>query len=172
MKESSDKIRVGVIGRAHGIQGAVRVCTENDSLLRIKTVYLGENREAYEVKKAVRAGRFVNLELNGVEDRDQAAELTGLDVWIDRSGLRTLKNAFYVCDLVGSTICDETGHAWGVVNAVMPSGAHDLLQYVRPDGGLGLVPFVSAHVGKIDCESKTIEVESSWMSELDAIYGE
>lgn len=172
MKESSDKIRVGVVGRAHGIQGAIRVCTENDSLLRIKKVYLGEDLDAYDVKKSSRAGRFVNLELSGVADRDRASELTGLDVWIDRSDLKPLRNAFYVCDLVGSTICDETGHKWGVVNAVMPSGAHDLLQYVRPDGGQGLVPFVAAHVGKIDKEARTIEVESAWMSELDAIYGE
>jgi len=172
MNEKSEQIRVGVIGRAHGVQGEVRVCTENDSLLKVKKVYLGEARVEYEVLRASRGGRFVTLELSGVSDRDKAAELTGQEIWIDRSGLKPLRGAFYVCDLVGSTIVDETGHAWGVVNAVMPSGAHDLLRYVRPGGGTGLVPFVKAHVGKIDREAKTIMVESSWMSELDAIYGE
>ncbi|MBQ9394919.1 MAG: 16S rRNA processing protein RimM [Proteobacteria bacterium] len=172
MSEKSEQIRVGVIGRAHGVQGEVRVCTENDSLLKVKKVYLGEDRVAYEVKRASRGGRFITLELAGVSDRDRAGELTGQEIWIDRSGLKPLRGAFYVCELVGSSIVDETGHVWGVVNAVMPSGAHDLLRYVRPDGGTGLVPFVKAHVGKIDREAKTITVESSWMAELDAIYGE
>lgn len=54
----------------------------------------------------------------------------------------------------------------------MPSGAHDLLRYKRPAGGTGLVPFVKAHVGKVDLEAKTVTVDAAWMAELDAVYGE
>ena len=70
------------------------------------------------------------------------------------------------------TIRDESGHVWGKIDAVMPSGAHDLLQYVREDGHKGMVPFVSAHVGKVDIEAGTVEVDGAWMAELDAVYGE
>ena len=170
MSDGQEKILVGVIGRAHGVHGAVRVCTENDGLLRSKKVYLGSEQDEYSVRHSGRNGRFVTLELEGVDDRDQAAALTGLEVRIDRSSLKKLKNIFYVCDLIGLSICDESGHVWGRVDAVMPSGAHDLLRYVRPNGGTGLVPFVSAYVGQIDMEAGTIQVQADWMSELDAVY--
>ncbi len=171
MSDEQEKILVGVAGRPHGVRGEIRVCTENDGLLRAKRVYLGREEKAYDVLHASRSGRFVTLGLGGVEDRDVAAELNGLEIRIDRSSLRRLRNSFYVCDLVGLTLVDESGHSWGTVDAVMPSGAHDLLRYRRPEGGTGLVPFVSAHVGKIDLEAKTVEVEGAWMSELDEIYG-
>lgn len=175
MSDTGSKIHVGVVGRAHGIRGAIRVFTDDaqsDSLLKIKAVYIGNSPDARSVKRATRCGRFVALEIEGIEDRDAAFELTGQDVYVDRSRLRPLKNAYYACDLIGLSIVDETGHAWGEVDAVMPSGAHDLLRYKRTAGGSGLIPFVAAHVGKIDLDAKTVLVESAWMSELDAVYGE
>ena len=172
--ESTDKIRVGVVGRAHGIHGALRVFMdepESDSLLRIKEVFLGESETSYRVVHATRCGRFTALELEGILDRDQAFEHTGEVVRISRQSLRPLRHAYYACDLVGLSLVDETGKSWGTVSEVMPGTAHDLLKYVRPEGGTGLVPFVSAHVGQVDLEQKVISVDSVWMSELDAIYG-
>ena len=171
MSEAQEKISVGVAGRPHGIKGAIRICTENDSLLKAKKVYLGKEEKPYDVVHAMRCGRFVAIELSGVEDRDAAAALNGLEVRIDRSSLKPLRNSYYVCDLVGLSLCDETGRVWGTVDAVMPSGAHDLLRYVRPSGGTGLVPFVAAYVGKVDLEAKTVQVDAEWIAGLDAIYG-
>lgn len=175
MDEAQEKIRVGVVGRAHGVHGAIRVFmddADSDSLLRAKTVFLGADETAFKVQRATRCGRFVALELDGIADRDRAFELTGLEVRILRSALRPLKNAFYACDLIGLELCDENDHRWGRIDAIMPSGAHDLLRYVRPTGGMGYVPFVSAHVGKIDMENKTVQVDAQWMAELDEVYGE
>ena len=175
MAEVQEKIRVGVVGRAHGVHGAIRVFMDDagsDSLLKAKTVFLGPGEDAYKVLRATRCGRFVALELDGITDRDRAFEFTGLEVKILRSALKPLRGAFYACDLIGLELCDETGKRWGRIDAIMPSGAHDLLRYVRPMGGVGYVPFVSAHVGDVDMENKTVQVESGWMAELDEVYGE
>ena len=170
-----EKIRVGVVGRAHGVHGAIRVFMDDagsDSLLKAKTVFLGPKEDSFKVIHATRCGRFVALELEGIDDRDRAFELTGQEVRILRSELKPLRNAFYACDLVGLEICDENDHRWGRIDAIMPSGAHDLLRYVRPQGGVGYVPFVSAHVGKIDMDARTVQVDAQWMAELDEVYGE
>lgn len=175
MSDSQEKIRVGVVGRAHGVRGEIRVFTDDensDCLLRMKTVYLGDEMRAYSVIHATRCARFIALELEGVDDRDKAFELTGLEVRVDRSKLRPLRNAFYACDLVGLSICDEAGKNWGTVTSVMPSGAHELLQYKRIEGGTGLIPFVAAHVGQIDLEAGTVCVDAEWMHELDGVFGE
>ena len=175
MDGAEEFIHVGVVGRAHGIRGAIRVFTDDaqsGSLLRVKTVNLGETRRLYNVTHATRCGRFVALELEGVCDRDAAFALTGQEVYIRRDQLARLRGAYYVCDLIGLMLRDETGREWGKIDAVMPSGAHDLLRYVRADGGFGMVPFVAAHVGKVDLEQKTVEVDGEWMAGLDAVYGE
>ena len=168
------KIRVGVVGRAHGIHGALRVFTDeaqSDSLLRIKKVYLGDNEEEFSVIHATRCGRFIALELEGITDRDEAFSHTGEVVKISRQSLKPLRNAYYACDLINLEIRDESDKIWGIVREIVPGAAHDLLKYERVSGGYGFVPFVSAHVGKVDLEQKTIQVQSDWMAELDEIYG-
>ena len=173
MKDSQERIRVGVVGRAHGIRGAIRVFTddeESDSLLRIHTVYLGEEQVAYRVLHAQRCVRFIALTLEGVDDRDKAFTLTGQEVRIARGDLRPLRGAYYACDLVGLSLRDEQGHDWGTVTSVTSSGASELLEYRRSAGGTGYVPFVAAHVGEVDLDAGTVQVESGWMQELDAVY--
>ena len=170
-----EKIRVGVVGRAHGVHGALRVFMDDPgsgSLLDAREVYLGERSDAVPVLKATRCGRFVALELEGITDRDAAFSHTGEVVSVRRGALRPLKHAYYACDLVGMELRDEEGRLWGKVGGVQPGTAHDLLEYERPEGGQGLVPFVAAHVGRVDMEARTIMVDGAWMSSLDAIYGE
>ena len=172
------RLKGGVTGRAHGIRGAVRVFAddaESPTLSRIKTVYLGSEQKPYKVLRSQKCGRFFALTLEGVEDRDQAFELTGQDVYVDRAALKPLQDAYYVCDLVGMQIVDATGHDWGRVKSVMPSGAHELLCYARSAGvghPSGFVPFVSEYVGKVDTEAGTIEVDGEWMAQIDAVYNE
>lgn len=169
------KIRVGVVGRAHGVRGALRVFPddpESDSLFGVKEVYLGESGEAWPIVRAVRCGRFVALELEGVTDRDQAFSHTGEVVSVVKEALKPLRHAYYACDLVGLRLRDAEGREWGVVRGVIPGSAHDLLEYERTEGGTGYVPFVSAHVGKVDISGGTIEVDGEWMSSLDGVYGD
>lgn len=170
---SSELIRIGVVGRAHGIRGEIRVFLDepgSNTLLRVKRVYL--DGVPYEVNHAVRCGRFVALALNGINDRDAAFALTGCEVFVERASLRRLRDAYYACDLAGMALVDEQGRRWGVVKDIVAGCAHDLLHYERVQGGMGFVPFVSAHVGEVDLEAKIVTVESEWMAQLDAVYGD
>lgn len=176
MTETEGRIKVGVTGRAHGIGGAVRVFPEDEdsvTLARIKMVYLGETQKPYKVLRSQKCTRFFALTLEGVSDRDAAFALTGQDVYIDRSALKPLKDAYYVCDLVGLELVGTDGRTYGRVKSVMPSGAHELLCYGRTNGhGSGFVPFVDEYVGKVDMEAGQIEVDGEWMAQIDAVYDE
>lgn len=173
---AESRLKIGVTGRAHGVLGAVRVFPEDPestTLGRVKLVYLGDAQQPYKVLRTQKCARFYALTLEGVDDRDKAFALTGQDVYVDHSSLKPLKDAFYVCDLVGLNIVDAEGHTWGRVKSVMPSGAHDLLCYARANGrGTGLVPFVAQYVGSVDTEKGTVEVDGEWMAQIDAVYAE
>ena len=68
----TELIKIGVAGRAHGVRGAVRVFMDDegsDSLLHVREVYLGPEHRRYDVRRAVRCGRFMALELEDITDR-------------------------------------------------------------------------------------------------------
>ncbi len=173
---SESRILVGEAGRAHGILGAVRVFPKDEdstTLAHVKTVYLGSEQKPYKVLRCQKCTHFYALTLEGIDDRDKAFGLTGLEVYIDRSALKPLKDEFYVCDLIGLNLVDSSGHDWGKVKSVMPSGAHELLCYSRTSGkGSGMVPFVAQYVGNVDTEKGTIEVDGEWMAQIDAVYND
>jgi len=173
---TAKRLRIGVIGRAHGVGGAVRVFSddeESDSLLYVRGIYVGGAHVYYRVCSSKRCGRFFSLVLEGVNDRDAAFELNGQAVYVERSSLRALSGSdFYACDLVGLVLCDAQARCWGEVVSVQPGGGHDLLYYARRGGGQGCIPFVAAHVGEVDVERGVIMVDGEWMAQIDAIYGE
>lgn len=165
------------MGRAHGVNGALRIFMddeESESLIGQQIVYLAptESAEAlpYKQLNAQRCERFVAISLEGIVDRDVAARFTGYIVYLERSSLKNLNDAFYSCDLLGLSIVDESGKTWGTVQAVLPNGPQELLRYLRRDGSLGLIPFVKAHVGDVDFEARQISVDGEWMAQLDAVF--
>jgi len=173
---TAKRLRIGVIGRAHGVAGAVRVFAddeESDSLLYVRGIYVGEAQVPYCVHSSKHCGRFFSLILEGVSDRESAFALSGQAVYVERSSLKPLSGSvFYACDLVGLVLCDAQDRRWGEVVSVQPGAGHDLLYYARCGGGQGCIPFVAAHVGEVDAARGVIMVDGEWMAEIDAVYGE
>ncbi len=114
--------------------------------------------------------------VKGLNDRDQAESLKGQTVLVSRSAFPKLgADEYYWVDLIGCTVTTsaqgESAHL-GVVDSVQDNPAHPILmvkqQMFNSDGQLvdcvddkgklvySLIPFVSAHVGDIDINARTI----------------
>jgi 16S rRNA processing protein RimM len=114
--------------------------------------------------------------VKGLNDRDQAESLKGQTVLVPRSAFPKLgADEYYWVDLIGCTVTTsaqgEPAHL-GVVDSVQDNPAHPILmvkqQLCNSDGQLvdcvddkgklvySLIPFVSAHVGEIDINARTI----------------
>jgi 16S rRNA processing protein RimM len=102
------------------------------------------------------------VDLEGVVDRDLAASLRGSELILDREELDAPdEEEFYVSDLVGLEVYDETGTHIGSVADVLETPAHEIL-YIRDDEdepAAHYVPFTHEHVPTVDPEGGHVVVD-------------
>jgi len=170
-------VELGRVVAAHGLKGWVKVqpySTQATVLLSAKTWWLAQ---PVAVLAARWQGNAVVAQLQGVADRDQAEALRGQVVRAPRSAFPAPEiDEYYWVDLVGCLLYGETAESTsallGRVSAVSDNGAHALLTVVRLSPTLEsvldakgrarevLVPFVAAHVQRVDLAARRID--SNW----------
>jgi len=97
--------------------------------------------------------------LEGITDRDAAAELKGSEITVERSVLGELDaGEFLVDDLIGLDVTDGE-RAVGTVRDVLLLPSADVLEVERGGGELLLVPLVSDAVRSVDGHRVDINLE-------------
>ena len=148
----------GEIVNTHGIRGAVRVLPWADSpdfLLDFSTVYLDGAPMAVESASVQKT--CVLLKLRGVDSVEQAQALRGKIIEIARSDAVLPEGTFFIDDLLGMAVFDQTGAEIGKVRDVLQMPKHDV--YVVRGEKEYLIPAVPAFIKKIDGKSRAITAE-------------
>jgi 16S rRNA processing protein RimM len=158
------RICLGQIGAAHGVRGEVRLRTftaDPEAITGYGPLETDDGR-IVEIESLRPAKDHFVAKLSGIGDRDAAARLTNVKLYVSRDRLPALDSAdeFYHADLIGLSVADRAGHNRGTVIAVHNFGAGDLIE-VRPDigGETDLVPFDDRHVPLIDLASRRMIVD-------------
>jgi 16S rRNA processing protein RimM len=156
---------LGVIGRAHGVRGLVRVTSHtadpaalteygplSDASGRQFTLrWVGDG--IAEVFQMV-AGKPVRI-----ADRAEAERLTNRQLFIERDRLPAPDpDEYYLADLIGLAAVGTDGAPVGMVSAVHDYGAGASLELARGDGGSVLVPFTAACVPEVDIAGGRVSV--------------
>jgi 16S rRNA processing protein RimM len=105
-------------------------------------------------------GKGVVATLPGIEDRDAAMPLVGIEIWVRRSALpRSKEGEYYWADLEGLEVDTVEGAKLGRVSHLVATGANDVLVVI--DGKRErLIPFVlEDFVKAVDFESGRITVD-------------
>ena len=149
-RQRPERLRVGSIGRPHGIGGTVRIVGLPEWFTLASGADLivgGEPMRALVVRGAL-------VDFAGIGTREEADALRNRIVEIPASEApEPEEDAFWIFDLVGCTaFCG--GRRLGEVVEVLDRPANDILVI---GGGL-LVPFIREAVPVIDLEARTIEV--------------
>jgi 16S rRNA processing protein RimM len=119
-----------------------------------------------DVLEAQGHGSGLIAQLDGIGDRDQAAQANGTEIGLLRDDLPPPEeDEFYWEDLIGLDAVDPAGMKFGVISGLLEAGAHDVLVIDTP--GLTaagkplqvLVPFVERHVGEVDLVKKQVVVD-------------
>ena len=155
---------IGVIGRPHGVRGAVRAVATGATLGGLAVGEAIEARAgdgaARRLVLAARAGTRERpiLTFAGVATREEATALAGAEIRVAGERLAPLPDAdtFFVRDLVG---CDVMvgGRPAGRVTAVHDAPANDVLA-VSGEEGVVLVPFTADAVTDVDPAARRIVV--------------
>lgn len=122
------------IGGAHGVKGEVRVKAFGDAPLTLGgygVLYSQDGRE-FEIDRLRPSGNVLVVKFNGVNQREDALALNGVELFVDRSVLPNdlEEDEFYVSDLIGCKALDPDRRELGVVKAVHNFGAGDLIEIV------------------------------------------
>ncbi len=151
------RIQVGVIGRAHGVRGLVRV-TSHTAEPADMTAYGPLSDAAGQVfvlrwksEGVAEVSRIVNGVAVKVTDRGTAEKLTNTRLFIDRSALPPAdEDEFYLADLIGLAVEDGHGGRLGTVAVVHDYGAGASLEIVRDGAPPLLLPFTAACFPAVD----------------------
>lgn len=143
------RVRIGTVGRPHGLDGSFFVEQPSDDTRWWKTGarFLAGDRSVEVVAHRRSAGRPV-IKLDSSVERGTVLE-------VDRDDLPTTgDDEYYVFQLVGLTVVEEGGRELGIVAGVAPGVANDVLEL---DSGRAL-PMVEDCVLGVDLEAGRILV--------------
>ena len=120
---------------------------------------LDEKGKAFDVEfRGVLKGTVL-AQLSGVSDRNQAQEMRGTKLFVERACLPDLEEEgeFYVRDLVGLPVEDSEGDSLGRVVAVHNFGAGDILEFGKGKK-TEMVSFTQSYVPEVDLEGRRVIV--------------
>lgn len=159
-------ILLGVIGRAHGVRGLVRVTSHTEDPADL-TAYgpLSDDRGRRFTLRWRGEGIVEVMELvDGVSvkvtDRTQAEKLTNTRLYIDRARLPPPEDEdeFYLVDLIGLAAAGADGVPLGRVAVVHDYGAGVSLEIARDGAPPLIVPFTRAAVPVVDVAGGQVTV--------------
>jgi 16S rRNA processing protein RimM len=145
----NELVRVGRVGRAHGLDGSFVVENASEDPRRFEVgamVWIGGEQTSVVASKRSRGHPVIRLE-QPVE-RGQEIYVRSSDLALPEEG------SYYVFQLVGLAVEDEGGRALGRVREVAPGVANDVLEL---DSGLSL-PLVEDCVREVDLTAGRIVV--------------
>lgn len=169
----AEAVSAGRVGRAHGLDGSFYVTGARSRLLALGTTVVVAGRTA-EVLRRAGTEEHPIVRLAGIEGRDAAEAMRGLEIMVDLAGAPQLaEGEWWASELEGCEVVDGTRHVGRVVRLIeLPScealevrletpGADDAK---RPAGDL-LVPMVRDAIRQVDVAERRIDVDMSFLAE-------
>jgi 16S rRNA processing protein RimM len=165
---TDSRILLGVIGRAHGVSGRVRVTSHTAdpaSLTAYGPLSDANGRQfllRWRSEGVAEVAEIVDGTPVKIGNRSAAERLTNVQLFIDRSRLPPPdEDEFYLADLIGLTAVDVAGEPIGTVTVVHDYGAGTSLEIAKGEttGASALiVPFTQACVPVIDLAGRRVTV--------------
>jgi 16S rRNA processing protein RimM len=150
---------MGRVAGAYGVRGWVKVLPDEgvaQDLAGARRWWIGA--EAFEVSAAKIHGATVLGKLAGIESPEKARALKGRTIAVERAALpEPEKGHYYLADLMGLEVVNESGAQLGVVTRSYSNGAQDVIEVTGER--TRLIPWVAAVVKDVDLGRGRIEVE-------------
>ena len=154
-------LRIGIVGRAHGHEGAfvVNEPTKRLELLDAgRTVTVGDRELTVESRKGTADHPIVKLaETDG-------RELRGEPITVPRSALGALEEGEFLVDDLTGCVAFDAERRIGRVRDVLALPSADVLEIERDGGETVLVPLVGDAVRSIDVGAGRIDIDTTFVN--------
>jgi len=161
-----DKVSIGRIRGYHGVKGYLKMHPYFSFPGRVEAltqVFIGDI--PYTLEHIAGRGGLWFLKLRGLESREQAEHLMGKEVMVPQEERFPLPpDHYYVDDLVGLHVYEESGRYLGSIREVLLTGANDVYVIATPPGTEGLpgeilFPALKSLVRSIDVKNRKAVVQ-------------
>ena len=154
-------LEVGKIVGTHGIRGEMRVeCWANSPafLASFKRLYL--DKGATELAVTCRPHKNIALlTVKGVVTIEQADELRGKILYINRDDARLAEGEHFVQDIIGLAVTDaDTGAVYGTVRDVLKTGSNDVYEMADQSGKLFYIPVIPDIIVRRDFDAGAVYI--------------
>ncbi|MBN2225630.1 MAG: 16S rRNA processing protein RimM [Deltaproteobacteria bacterium] len=163
------EIILGEIIKPHGLNGAVKVRSFADSPesfvrpTRLFMVSADGNRLEISIRDANPMGRLVTLKIEGIHTREQAEDLVGNRIVINREDLPDAQeDEYYWQDLIGMSVYDSAGTYYGIITSILPTGANDVFVVEGTNGEEILIPGTFEAVLEVNIPERRMVIEPSF----------
>lgn len=163
---------LGMIGAPHGVRGELRIrsFTADPAALGDYGPLTGSDGGVYRIKSARAAKEVIIARLEGIDSRDQAERLKGIELSIDRAALPSdalAEDEFYHADLIGLNAVALNDAAIGEIVAIHNFGGGDILEIRTTARKTIMVPFSAAAVPRIDTGSGIVVIDPAAAGMVD-----
>lgn len=162
-RPGSDFVRIGRVGKAHGVDGGVYL--ETPAFPGVLSVGMRLTAGAAELVLTAVAGMPQRplIHAQGFADREASVALRGAVVWVARAALPELPaGEWYGSDLEGLAVSDGSATI-GVIERLVNSPSVDLLEVALSAGGELLVPVVGDAIVEVDLERRVVTVDARFL---------
>ena len=159
-----DMLQVGVITGTHGLKGEVKVFPTTDDkerFLELEDVFLDTGDEMLELKvEYVKFfKKFVFVKFEEYDDINQVEKYKRCPLLVSRENAVPLEeDEYYIADLLGMTIMDDSGVTIGKLENVIETGANDVYEVLTEDGRRILLPAIKDCILDVDMDEGIILV--------------
>jgi 16S rRNA processing protein RimM len=166
MSESGRRVLIGRIVGLYGVQGWLKIESWAEPRMKIFDYQPWLLSTAPGVEKQIEGakgrqqGKGMVAQLPGIDDREQAAALIGMDIHVAREQLPPPgKDEYYWVDLEGLEVVTTEDVVLGRVSHLFATGSNDVV-VVRDGARERLIPFVQgSYVRSVDMSAKRMVVD-------------
>ena len=137
----------------HGVAGLLKVlpwCDNPAFLTDFETLYLDESGEkALKIEKAGVHKNVVLLKILGIDNIEDAENLRDCNVYINRDDIALDDGQYFIADLMGAEVYDETEKFLGKISKIDKLPANDVWS-IENNGKTHLFPAVSEFIVSVD----------------------
>lgn len=127
-----DVLQVGIIASTHGLKGEVKVYPTTDDVERykqLKNVIIenGSTERTLQIQNVKFFKKMVIVKFEGFDKIEEIEKYIGTPLYITRDqAVKLEKNEYFIADLIGLTVIEETGKELGTIIDVLVTGANDV----------------------------------------------
>ena len=158
---TSARVCLGVIVGVKGLRGEVRIksFTEAPADVAAYGPVTASDGRAFTLSVTGMSQGGVVARLKGVEDRNAAEALRGLELFVERARLPAPgEGTFYHADLIGLAAELITGESLGKVSGVANFGGGDVMEIKTGMGQSTVVPFTDTVIAGVDLAAGKVTI--------------